>query len=117
MKQTQHVKAPPEVKAWLIVHGGPQDGRTFRLRPAQNVITIGTDSKLADFVLEDPSISRQHIRLRFERSHFTLTDLASLNGTFVNAKQVQSHLLMDNDIIRIGNTTLVYKYIAPDWGQ
>jgi two-component system, NtrC family, response regulator GlrR len=110
MKATRAVSPLPDVKAWLVVHGGPQDGLMFRLR--QNAITVGADSKLSDLVLKDETVSREHIRLRNEGGQFVLTDLASLNGTLVNNQSAQSCLLMDGDVIKIGNTTLIYKYVA-----
>lgn len=113
MKPTQVVNPKPTLKAWLIVHGGKLDGQSFRLRPRQGVITVGKDGKLADFVVDDQTVSSQHIRLRYENGHFVLTDLASLNGTWVNQKQVQVHRLQDDDVITIGSTTLVYKCIKP----
>ncbi|MCO5187092.1 MAG: FHA domain-containing protein [Anaerolineae bacterium] len=109
--QTRPLGKPPAAKAWLIIHGGPDDGLAFHLR--QQIITVGSSDKLSDFTIKDSSISREHIRIRREGTQHTLTDLASLNGTKVNGQPVQTCILRDDDVIRIGNTVLVYKYVSP----
>jgi pSer/pThr/pTyr-binding forkhead associated (FHA) protein len=108
---TRPLGTPPKAKAWLIIHGGSDDGLAFRLR--QQIVTVGSSGKLCDFTIKDSSISREHIRIRQEGAQHMLTDLASLNGTMINGKPVQTCLLHDDDVIRIGNTVLVYKYVSP----
>jgi len=110
MKKTQLVSELPAAKSWLVVHGEPKDGLTYALR--KDVVTVGKDSRNTDFMITDPAISNNHIRLRRQGEHYELTDLASLNGTWVNSKRVQKCLLSDDDVIRIGNTFLVYKHIS-----
>lgn len=113
-KITEEITPRPKAKAWLVVQGGPQDGRTFPLR--RRVITVGQDAQQADVVIPDATVSREHIRLKLRGDHFYLTDLASLNGVFVNDRRVNTCLLNDDDVIRLGNTTLVYKRVSPKAG-
>lgn len=87
----------------------------FSLRKATT--TIGKDPALSDFVLDDPTISREHVRLKLDGDTVTLTDLASLNGTQVNNQRVQKQLLRDNDVITLGNTTIVFKSVSPSLGK
>lgn len=110
MKKTQLVSELPAAKSWLVAHGGPKDGLTYALR--KDIVTVGKDSRNTDFMVKDPAISSTHIRLRRQGEQYELTDLGSLNGTWVNSKRVQKCLLADNDVIRIGNTLLVYKHIS-----
>ena len=55
-----------------------------------------------DLVLVDPSVSRHHARLSHGDTGWTITDLGSANGTFVNDERVQCRLLSDGDRIRFG---------------
>jgi phage tail-like protein len=63
-------------------------------------------------VLADREVSRDHAEFKRESSGFTLTDLGSTNGTFVNDKQLSPHvpyLLSSGDRIRMGTFSLVYQ--------
>jgi pSer/pThr/pTyr-binding forkhead associated (FHA) protein len=59
-----------------------------------------------DIVLSDEKVSRKHTSISVVRvDKFTVTDLASCNGTFVNGTRTTSQELKHNDLIRIGDTT------------
>ena len=62
-----------------------------------------------DLVLDDDSISRVHAYISYERHRHVLRDAGSLNGTFVNKKPIEKHLLRHGDKIMIGASTLVYE--------
>lgn len=64
-----------------------------------------------DFVLEDEGASRIHAYISYERHRHILKDAGSLNGTFVNKKQIDKCELKHGDKILIGNTILVYKVL------
>ncbi len=64
-----------------------------------------------DFVLDDEGASRIHAYISYERHRHILKDAGSLNGTFVNKKQINRHELKHGDKILIGNTTLIYKVL------
>ena len=112
MEMTRQLNQLPPAKAWLVVHGGHNDGRMYTLKTSR--ITVGTRKSTNDFftLSGDLSVSRDHIRLRQDGDHYVLTDLGSRNGTLVNGKQTHECLLRDDDVIRIGATTLIYKYIS-----
>lgn len=60
--------------------------------------------------VSDPYISAYHARLAPERSGWCLTDLASKNGTLRNNEFIQEPVLIHTgDIVRIGETTFVFK--------
>lgn len=64
-----------------------------------------------DFVLTDEGASRVHAYISYERHRHVLRDAGSLNGTFVNKKQIDRYVLNDGDKILIGSTTLIYKVL------
>jgi ABC-type multidrug transport system ATPase subunit len=63
-----------------------------------------------DMVIDHPSVSRFHAQIRLEGGNYTLYDLNSTNGTFVNGQQVWGNRrLVVNDNIRVGPTSLVFQ--------
>src|SRR5215213_7086665 len=89
----------------IVVIAGPLKDSVFELGEAE--LSIGRDStnlmRLADSLL-----SRRHCRVAREGERFVLTDLESLNGTFVNGRPVREHLLADGDRIDVGESRLVF---------
>ena len=73
----------------------------------RNVYTIGRDAQ-ADICIPDPSVSRQHARIFFLHDEEILEDLNSTNGSFVNGVRVTRCVMQDNDIIRIGDATILF---------
>ena len=59
----------------------------------------------------DPSVSRYHARIdRGERGEYSVVDLNSTNGTFVNNHRKQESVLRDGDYLRIGNC--IYRFLG-----
>ncbi len=95
----------------LIMLEGPQPDKVFIL--SQELIAFGRDT-LNDLVVNDPEVSRQHGRLRYQDGVYTIEDLGSTNGTFVNGVRITGpHTLADGDKVGLGETiTLTYKASA-----
>ena len=74
------------------------------------VITIGRSSE-NDISINDPNVSRHHCQIiQHDDGHFTIADLGSANGTFVNGKRIYGNAtLFPNDMLLIGNTTLPWQ--------
>ena len=64
--------------AWVVTAAGPDSGRAIGLRPGRWV-TIGRDPG-CDLTVEDPALSRVHLRVRQEADRFVVQDLGSTNG-------------------------------------
>lgn len=65
--------------------------------------TIGR-SKNNDFVIDDPSVSRVHLRVELENmGKISVEDLDSSNGTLVNGRRIRKSLLVRNDQLLLGN--------------
>lgn len=71
-------------------------------------ISIGRDPK-SDIVLDDRRVSRRHAEVRLRLGRYTLYDLQSTNGTFVNGRRIAEMVLSDEDRITIGGAELVVR--------
>ncbi|HEY8806633.1 MAG TPA: DUF3662 and FHA domain-containing protein [Candidatus Limnocylindria bacterium] len=71
-------------------------------------ITVGRDPK-NDIVLDDRRVSRRHAEVRLRLGRYTLYDLQSTNGTFVNGRRIAEMVLSDDDRITIGGAELVVR--------
>ena len=63
-----------------------------------------------DVVLEDPAVSGHHAKIDCLEDRFVLIDLQSKNGSFVNEQLVNSHWLKHEDVITIGEHSLIFNY-------
>ena len=91
----------------LLIEEGEAAGQDFPLtRP---VVTLGRGRE-NDVVLLEHGVSRQHARIQHGPQGWTLTDLGSTNGTFVNGQPIranESYLLQPGDRLTMGNAVLV----------
>ncbi len=98
-------------QAWLEVASGKMKGSEFILdkfiKKNGPSAFLGSSPLKSDIVLPDPDISPQHALIKGQDTHFTLKDL-SLSGTFVNNRKIEQTQLRANQVIKIGNTELVY---------
>jgi type III secretion system (T3SS) inner membrane Yop/YscD-like protein len=101
-------KRKPPVVGWFVALTGQEKGEDFRIREGPNIIGSAPD---ADIVLNDSAISGKHASLRYKDQKFTITDLDSTNGTFLNDRPdpIAREELKDNDVIRVGEVTLKFK--------
>lgn len=94
--------------ATLIVLKGDHRGDKYPLGHRTNV--IGRAASLPYQVLDD-RVSRKHLQIRFDphTGRYSVYDMASKNGVFVNGVRIQTEtLLVNRDIICIGNTLLLF---------
>ncbi len=57
-------------------------------------------------ILDSSSVSRHHARLTQRGEHWTVEDLGSTHGTFVNGQRVQSSVLRPGDRLQLGEQIL-----------
>ncbi|MDY0087268.1 MAG: FHA domain-containing protein [Coriobacteriia bacterium] len=89
----------------LVVLKGPEVGERFFLdRPE---LTVGRDTEAGIF-LNDVTVSRSHAVLHFSGGKVTVSDVGSLNGTFVNGERVDEAVLHDGDLLQIGKFQMVF---------
>ncbi len=91
--------------ALLVVKRGPNAGSRFLLD--EDVTSAGRHPD-SDIFLDDVTVSRRHAEFRREGSGYTVHDVGSLNGTYVNRESVDSAPLTGGDEVQIGKFRLVY---------
>ncbi len=64
--------------------------------------------------LPDRWASSRHAELRRTAAGFSIRDLGSRNGTYVNGVRVQDQHLLDGDSIEVGHSLLVYRLASAD---
>jgi serine/threonine protein kinase len=92
------------MRADLRVTSGSDAGRTFDLIEGIPMV-IGRGEK-SNTRLTDGTVSRLHCELRWEGVTFTLIDLDSVGGTFVNGQKITEHKLRHDEEFQIGGTRL-----------
>ena len=66
-------------------------------------------SKSCDIVLKDSTVSAIHAVLEVNENSFKLYDMDSMNGTFINSKQVTAQEFNVGDILRFGRVEYKFK--------
>jgi hypothetical protein len=99
----------------LYVRRGPLTGQRFVLDGAGPMV-IGRHSDCG-IVLSDVTVSRRHANIRPDLGGFVLSDMGSLNGSYVNRKPVDSMTLADGDELAVGVFRLVFRAGSAAGGQ
>jgi len=97
-----------EKRAELVIIQGNDPGMVFRL--GQHRMVIGRRETNHIF-LDDFNISRRHAQLDYLEGNYFISDLGSLNGTFVNGQRVEKQQLESGDRIRLGTTELEFRVV------
>lgn len=99
------IDALPPSSALLIVQHGPNAGARFLLDAER--VTAGRDIK-ADIFLDDVTVSRKHAEFVFADGEFSVRDVGSLNGSYVNRERIDSATLVAGDEVQIGKYRLTF---------
>jgi FHA domain/zinc-ribbon domain len=91
--------------ALVVRSGGGREGESFA--PSGPRTLIGRSPE-CDIFLDDVTVSRRHAELLGENDRFTIRDLGSLNGTFVNRRRIESIELSDDDEVQIGKYRMTF---------
>lgn len=102
----------PPGAALLVVRRGSNAGSRFLLDAPLTTAGRHPDS---DIFLDDVTVSRRHAEFVREGTAFTVRDVGSLNGTYLNRERVESAVLANGDDVQIGKFRLVF-LIAPTGG-
>ena len=92
--------------ALLVVRRGPNSGSRFLLD--SDLTTAGRHPQ-SDIFLDDVTVSRRHVEFRRSPDgSFTVADVGSLNGTYVNRERIDEVALSNGDEVQIGKYRLVF---------
>ncbi|MDX1663667.1 MAG: FHA domain-containing protein [Candidatus Promineifilaceae bacterium] len=104
----------PITRYQLTVRKGPQEGESYPL--ADDTMTLGRDP-MADIVIADPEVSRQHVRFKRVEEGYVVQDLGSTNGTFLNGQRLGGEPVPvePGDVVTMGgNVTLVFEQVGEE---
>lgn len=85
---------------------GPLAGQIV---PLQGEVTTMGSVAGNTIVLADPAVSRKHVGIRRVTGGYELADLGSTNGVYVNGFKIPKKQLSPGDVVRVGNTELIFK--------
>jgi len=91
--------------ALVVRSGGGMAGQSFQPQEGRTLIGRSPDCEV---FLDDVTVSRRHAELMRDGDTFTIRDLGSLNGTYVNRRRIESAVLEDDDEVQIGKYRLTF---------
>lgn len=99
------IEALPTGSALLVVKRGPNAGSRFLL---DSELTTAGRHPESDIFLDDVTVSRRHAEFYRRGEGFTVRDVGSLNGTYVNRERIEEVSLAGGDEVQIGKFRLVF---------
>jgi FHA domain-containing protein len=96
---------PRAPKASVEVREG-EERREIALGP--EALAIGRDPQ-NDVIVDDSRVSRKHAEIRLRLGRYTIYDLQSTNGTYVNGRRIAEIVLSDGDRVAIGGVELHFR--------
>ena len=104
----------PQGSAMLLVQRGPDAGARFLLDT--DVVTVGRHPD-SDIFLDDISVSRRHATFTRTANGYVISDLGSLNGSYVNRDRIDSDVVLSGgDEVQIGKYRLIFFSGVPRTG-
>jgi len=89
------------------VEGLMQAAQATQIAQLQTILIGRLDS--CDVVLDSPEVSRRHATLRKLGDAYSIEDLNSSNGTYVNDHRIKQAQLYEGDLIQISNFRLLFQ--------
>jgi len=91
----------------FVVLEGAKAGARYSLD--SDLVKVGRHPD-SDIFLDDITVSRRHAEVHRTGISYRVTDVGSLNGTYLNRERVDEFELADGDEVRIGKYKLVFTY-------
>ena len=104
----------PPGTALLVVLRGPNAGSRFLL---DSDFTSAGRHPDSDIFLDDVTVSRRHAEFYRHGDRFTVRDVGSLNGTYVNRDRIEEADLFGGDEVQIGKFRLLFMAHSPEVGR
>lgn len=89
------------------------EGVTQEFQLKAQVTTIGRSPR-NDICIAEASVSRQHAEIFLSARGYTIRDLGSNNGVFVNGQKIVEQLLASGDVIELGAPGWKLTFLAPE---
>lgn len=98
------------------------EGYLIPMSPNLAAVSIGEVCMLGreagcDIVISDPFVSSRHARIERRGSTFTLRDLQSRNGLYLNGTRVVESVLTVGDKLKLGDTVFVFAESPANEGE
>ena len=93
---------------------GPNAGSRFLL---DHDFTSAGRHPDSDIFLDDVTVSRRHAEFYRHGDRFTVRDVGSLNGTYVNRERIEEAELFGGDEVQIGKFRLLFMTRSPEVGR
>ncbi|MFN3413622.1 MAG: FHA domain-containing protein [Thermoanaerobaculum sp.] len=110
---------PPEETGATIALAMPRllvqtpEGVSQEFQLKAQVTTIGRSPR-NDICIAEASVSRQHAEIFLSARGYSIRDLGSNNGVFVNGQKVVEQLLASGDVIELGAPGWKLTFLAPE---
>jgi pSer/pThr/pTyr-binding forkhead associated (FHA) protein len=91
--------------ALLVVQRGPNAGSRYLLDQEVTTAGRGPDS---DIFLDDVTVSRRHAEFTRTPEGYVVSDVGSLNGTYLNRERIDRALLGNGDEVQVGKFRLLF---------
>lgn len=89
----------------FVIVQGPKAGARYALD--SDVVSVGRDPQ-SDIFLDDITVSRRHAEVARDGARYSIRDVDSLNGTYVNRQIVDQGELNEGDEVQVGKFKLVF---------
>jgi ribosomal protein L40E len=99
------VEALPPGTALLLVKRGPNAGSRFLLDKDRTSAGRHPES---DIFLDDVTVSRRHAEFSRYGTTFSVRDVGSLNGTYVNRERIDEAGLSSGDEVQVGKFRIMF---------
>jgi hypothetical protein len=96
--------------AFVVFHDGTGSQHVFSLSAEESPAAVGRrpDNDIA--LSWDQEVSRRHAELVHTPEGWTIVDIGSRNGSFINGERVADrHTLRDGDVLRFGDTVVLFR--------
>lgn len=107
-QQQVNIRSRRKLVGWLVSYTLDDMGMDFKLYEGRNIIGRNADCQIT---IADKTVSGNHAVILFRAGKYSITDMQSSQGTFVNDEDIElePRYLKDGDVIRMGQTLLRFR--------
>lgn len=109
---TPAADTPENLEVGALIQMGCATERRERIRTGSLSVGSGADN---DIRIKSKFVSRHHAQIVSTETQSVLTDLNSINGSYVNGTRVERHILQDGDTITMGKH--IFKFVKQRSGN